>query len=116
MGFGKAKELILTGRRIKADEVLQVGLVEKIVSQENLLSETEQMAKEILVNGSLAVAAAKKILNDGWNLYIEKGLEEESRVWGSLFGTKDQKEGAKAFLEKDLQNLRMSEAAIDENF
>ena len=100
VGLGRAKELILTGRRIKADEALQIGLVEKVVPQESLLAEAQQMAEEISAKGPLAVAAAKKILNDGWDLGIEEGLEVESHVWGNLFGTKDQKEGAKAFLEK----------------
>jgi enoyl-CoA hydratase len=100
VGLGRAKELILTGRRIKADEALQIGLVEKVVPQESLLSEAQRMAEEIASKGPRAVAAAKRVLNDGWDLGIEKGLELESTVWGSLFGTRDQKEGAKAFLEK----------------
>ncbi len=100
VGLGRAKELILTGRRIKADEALQIGLLEKVVPQESLLAEAQQMAEEISAKGPLAVAAAKKTLNDGWDLGIEEGLEMESGIWGSLFGTKDQKEGVKAFLEK----------------
>ena len=100
VGLGRAKELILTGRRIKADEALRIGLVGKVVPQESLLEEAQRMAEEISTKGPLAVAAAKKVLDDGWDLGIEDGLDTESRIWGSLFGTKDQKEGAKAFLEK----------------
>ena len=100
VGLGRAKELILTGRRIKADEALEIGLVEKMVQHENLLSEAQRMAEEISEKGPVAVAAAKKVLNDGWHLGIEEGLEMESKAWGSLFATEDQKEGAKAFLER----------------
>ena len=106
VGLGRAKELILTGRRIKADEALRIGLVEKVVPQESLLEEAQRMAEEISTKGPLAVAAAKKVLNDGWDLGIEDGLNTESRIWGSLFGTKDQKEGAKAFLEKRSSQFR----------
>jgi enoyl-CoA hydratase len=100
VGLGRAKELILTGRQVRADEALQIGLVEKIVPQWRLFMEAQRLGEEISAKGPLAVAAAKKVLNDGWDLEIDPGLEMESEVWGSLFGTKDQKEGAQAFLEK----------------
>jgi enoyl-CoA hydratase/carnithine racemase len=100
VGLGKAKELILTGRRIKADEALQIGLVERVVPLESLLAEAQRIAEEISAKGPVALSAAKKVLNDGWDLGIEEGLELESGIWGGLFGTRDQKEGAKAFLEK----------------
>ncbi len=100
VGLGRAKELILTGRRIKADEALEIGLVERMVPHENLLSEAQRMAEAISEQGPVAVAAAKKVLNDGWHLEIEEGLEMESKAWGSLFATEDQKEGANAFLER----------------
>jgi enoyl-CoA hydratase/carnithine racemase len=106
VGLGRAKELILTGRRIKAEEALQIGLVEKVVPQESLFADAQRMAEEISVKGPLAVAAAKKVLNEGWDLGIEDGLEMESEIWGSLFGTKDQKEGARAFLEKRSPQFR----------
>ncbi len=104
VGLGRAKELILTGRRIKADEALQIGLVERVVSPESLSTEAQRIAEEISAKGPLAVAAAKRVLNNRWG--IEESLEMESRIWGSLFGTKDQKEGAQAFLEKRSPQFR----------
>jgi len=100
VGMGRTKELILSGRRIKAAEALRIGLVEMVVSQESLLVEAQKMAERIAAKGPLAVAAAKRVLNQGWAMAIEEGLEMESRVWGSLFDSKDQKEGVQAFLEK----------------
>ncbi len=74
--------------------------MERVVPEATLLTEAQRMAEKISAKGPVAVAAAKKVLNDGWDLRVDEGLEMESKVWGSLFGTKDQKEGAKAFLEK----------------
>ena len=100
VGLGRAKELILTGRRIKADEALAMGLVEKVVPADELRAEAKRWGEEIGSKGPLGVAAAKKALNLGWDLTIQEGLELESKMWGSLFDTQDQKEGVKAFLEK----------------
>ena len=100
IGLGKSKELILTGRRIKAEEALAIGLVEKIAPADELRAEAKNMANGIGTKGPLAVAAAKKAINQGWDLNLKEGLALESKIWGSLFDTNDQKEGAKAFLEK----------------
>jgi len=100
VGLGRAKELVLTGRRIKADEALAIGLVEKVVAAGELLSEAKSWGEQIGTKAPLGVAAAKKALNLGWDMDIKEGLELESKMWGSLFDTQDQKEGVKAFLEK----------------
>jgi enoyl-CoA hydratase len=100
VGHGRAKELILTGRRIGAAEALQIGLVEKVVPAGDLLAEAGRMADTISAHGPVALATAKKVLNEGWDLSIEEGLEVESRAWGSLFDTRDQKEGARAFMQR----------------
>ena len=106
VGLGRAKELILTGRRITAQEALQIGLVEKVVSRETLIPESQRLAEVVARKGQLAVAAAKRVLNEGWDLKIDEGLEMESREWGKLFDTEDQKEGARAFLEKRSPHFR----------
>jgi enoyl-CoA hydratase/carnithine racemase len=100
VGIGRAKELIFSARRIKAEEALRIGLVEMVVPQESLLAEAQKMAERIAAKGPVALAAAKRVLNQGWAMPIEEGLEMESRIWGSLFDTQDQKEGVRAFLEK----------------
>lgn len=100
VGLGRAKELIMSGRRITADKALAIGMVERVVSMDQLLKEAENMARNMAAQGPLAVAAAKRTINRGWDLNLEEGLDLESRTWGELFGSEDQKEGARAFLGK----------------
>ena len=100
VGLGRARDLIMSGRRIKAEEALRIGLVEKIAPSEDLLAEAERTARQIMSRGPAAVAAAKRVINRGWGMEIGPGLELESRIWGELFDTADQKEGAAAFIEK----------------
>jgi enoyl-CoA hydratase len=92
--------MIFTGRRIHAEEALAIGLVEKVVPLDELRTAAKKLGIEIGAKAPLAVTAAKMAINRGWDMDLEEGLELESRLWGSLFDTNDQKEGAKAFLEK----------------
>jgi len=100
IGYGRALELILTGRRLGADEALALGLVTRVVPQPALLAEAEALARAILRNGPLAVAAALAVLRGGARAPLEVGLRMESESFGRLSGTKDMQEGLRAFLEK----------------
>ncbi|MDO5713507.1 MAG: enoyl-CoA hydratase-related protein [Tissierellia bacterium] len=100
IGPAKAKELIYTARNIKADEALEIGLVNKVVEPEALMDEAMAMAKSIAKNSTLAVKYAKKAINAGLQADIDTGMEIEKAQFALCFATEDQKEGMKAFLEK----------------
>jgi len=100
VGLGRAVELVATGRRVKADEALSIGLVSRVVPQAALLAEAEALALAILKNGPLAVAAALAVMRTGAGLALEAGLRLERDAFGRLAGTADMHEGVRAFLEK----------------
>jgi enoyl-CoA hydratase len=100
VGKGKAKELIFTGNMITAEEAEQIGLVNQVLTAEELMNTAKEMAKTIASKGPAAVRAAKFAINEGVNYELSKGLEIENEAFSKLFETEDQKEGMKAFLEK----------------
>ena len=105
VGRGKANELIFTAGMLKAEEALQWGLVNAVVAQEELLSTCEAMADKILNNSPLAIAAAIRCVNAGFESG-KNGYHTEIEEFGKCFGTKDFKEGTTAFLEKRKPNFR----------
>ncbi|MDN6626894.1 MAG: enoyl-CoA hydratase-related protein [Pisciglobus halotolerans] len=100
IGKSKAKEYILTGKNIKADEALREGLFNKVVEQSDLLSEAYKMAEQIMTNAPLAVQNAKMVIDEGSEMSLEQGLKLEENTFGLLFSTQDQKEGMDAFIDK----------------
>lgn len=100
VGTAKAKELIFTADIIKAQEAKEIGLVNKVVPQEELISEALDMAKKIASNGQIAVKYSKVAINRGINCDLDTGNEIEKDLFGLCFATEDQKEGMSAFLEK----------------
>lgn len=105
VGRGKANELIFTAGMLKAEEALQWGLVNAVVAQEELLASCEAMADKILNNSPLAIAAAIRCVNAGFESDTN-GYHTEIEEFGKCFGTKDFKEGTTAFLEKRKPNFR----------
>ena len=100
VGIAKAKELIFTGNPIKAEEAEKIGLVNKVVPQEELMNEALGMAKKISHNGQLAVKYSKAAINRGINCDLDTGSAIEVDLFGLCFATEDQKEGMSAFLDK----------------
>lgn len=97
VGKGKALELILTGDMITAEEALNLGLVNYVVPQEELLPKAEEMANKIIANSPRAVKKSIQAINAA---YGNIGLLKEIELFGSCFGTDEFKEGVAAFLEK----------------
>lgn len=100
IGYGKAKELIFTGRTVDSQEALEIGLVNKICQPGDLLAECYNMAQMICENGPIAVEQAKKAINRGSETDIETGLVFESEAYQSCITSQDRIEGLKAFGEK----------------
>ncbi len=100
IGLAKAKELIFTGKVITAQEAYEMGLVNKVVPDDSLMAEVMGLAGKILAAAPVGIRLAKACINKSINLDIDSGLEFEARSFGLCFGTVDQKEGMKAFLEK----------------
>lgn len=96
IGKGAAKELILTGRRVTADEALKLGLVNRVGSQDDALA----LAKAVNENAPIAVAAAKHAIDDGASLDLDRALALEQEKYALTLGTQDRLEGLKAFAEK----------------
>src|SRR5499427_4389 len=100
VGPARALELMTTARRVKADEAERIGLVNRVVPQDQLLAEAEKLALAILKNGPLAVAAVLEAVGRGMQLPLADGLRLESGLFGILAASEDMHEGLKAFLEK----------------
>ncbi len=99
VGKGKAMEMIFTAGMIKADEALQWGLVNAVVPQDQLITTCREMAGKIMKNSPLALAAAIRAMNAGYEPGVN-GMQREIEEFGKCFGTVDFKEGTNAFLEK----------------
>lgn len=106
IGKGKAKELIFSGIRIKAKEALELQLIQKISSQDNLLTETKEMALIIAKKSSLILKYAKDAINKGIEGTLESGLLLEAENFGLCFASADKIEGVNAFLEKRPPNFK----------
>lgn len=100
LGTGLASEIILTGRNIKADEALKIGLVNNVFSQSELLEKAKDTAKMINSKGTIAVSMALKAIVTANNSSLTEGLKEEASLFAICCGTEDFKEGTNAFLEK----------------
>jgi len=100
IGRGKAKELIFTGRRIGAEEALQIGLVNKICKSDRLLDECKEMAAMICEAGPIAIEQAKFAIQYGMETDIHTGLAIESSAYWATIPTEDRLEGLAAFREK----------------
>lgn len=100
VGQPRARELIYSGRKIKADEALRIGLANEVVPQAELMKRAHAIAQEIRKNSPMAVARSKKMMNHIYTMPIDSALREEALVFGSIFGSYDQREGMGAFAEK----------------
>ncbi len=101
VGVGLAKEMIYTGRNIKAQRAYEIGLVNTVVPQDELLSYTLKVANSITQNAPIAVAYAKKAINDGLQVNIEQGINLEVNMFSQCFDTEDQTYGMQCFLNKE---------------
>lgn len=100
VGLGRAKEMIFTAQHIRADKALEIGLVNSVVPQEELMKETLTLANQIVRNAPIAVRLSKLAINSGMQTDIDSAIKIENDLFADCFATKDQKEGMEAFVEK----------------
>ena len=100
VGAGMAKQMIYSGKNIKADEALRIGLVNAVYPLGELMPQAMKLAETIAKNAPIAVRACKKAINEGIGVPMDDAIVIEEKLFGSCFGTADQKEGMTAFLEK----------------
>jgi enoyl-CoA hydratase/carnithine racemase len=100
VGLARAKELILTGRIISADEAERIGLVNEVVPAGHARARAATLAEEIATRGPLAVREAKRLIDAAVDLAIDAGLAAELEASERIFASEDMLEGAKAFFAK----------------
>ncbi|MCY6485675.1 short-chain-enoyl-CoA hydratase [Clostridium aestuarii] len=100
VGMGRAKELIYTAKIVGAEEAYRIGLVNKVVEQEELMDEAKKLANSIMKNAPVAVRLCKQAINRGMQVDIDTAVNLEAELFGECFSTEDQTEGMTAFMEK----------------
>ena len=100
VGIAKAKELIFSGKHIKADEAKEIGLVNAVYAPEELMNGAIEMAKSFTKNAPIAVKYSKACIDRGMQMDIDDGIALENELFAMCYATEDQKEGMGAFLEK----------------
>lgn len=100
VGLANAKRMVMLGDRIKADEALKMGLVDKVVPFEKLRDEARALAQRLCEGPPIAIKYAKRAVNFGSQVPLDIGLRLESTLMGLLFSTQDVKRGIEAFMSR----------------
>jgi enoyl-CoA hydratase/carnithine racemase len=100
IGPAKAKDLIFTGRQVRADEAERLGLADVVVPAEDVYAEAVKLAQRHVGGPALALAAAKRAIDDGAEMSLSEALRMEVGLFAGLFGTEDRTVGMTAFLDR----------------
>ncbi|MEU0040092.1 MULTISPECIES: enoyl-CoA hydratase-related protein [unclassified Streptomyces] len=100
IGPSKAKDLIFTGRMVKADEALSLGLVDRIVPAAEVYAEAHTWAAKLAQGPAIALRAAKESIDTGLETDLETGLAVERNWFAGLFATEDRERGMRSFVEE----------------
>jgi enoyl-CoA hydratase len=100
VGNNRAKELVFTGKNIRANEALEYGIANRVCSPETLMEEVLKTATLIATRGKVALRAAKEVIQNGTAADLETGCRIENDGFGIAMVSEDAKEGTTAFLEK----------------
>ncbi|MFF4119382.1 enoyl-CoA hydratase/isomerase family protein [Streptomyces sp. NPDC001714] len=100
VGPSKAKDLIFTGRMVKADEALAIGLVDRVVPAADVYTEAHAWAAKLAQGPAIALRAAKEAVDTGLETDLETGLAVERNWFAGLFATEDRERGMRSFVEE----------------
>ena len=100
VGRAMAMEIVTTGRQVKAEEALRIGLVNHVVAGEQLMEKGREMARLIAAKAPIGVRVSKQAIQRGLDLDLANACVLETSLFALAFGTADRKEGMTAFLEK----------------
>jgi enoyl-CoA hydratase/carnithine racemase len=100
IGLNRAADLVLTGRRVAADEALRIGLADRLVPEGTARDNAQQLAQEIAAKSPISLRAAKRALRKGLDVDLANGLELESRAWEEAAFSADRVEGIGAFNQR----------------
>ncbi len=100
LGPGRAKDLVLTGRQVRAEEAIGMGLVDRVVPAEEVFEEACRYAAELAAGAVVAQGLAKRAIDTGLSGGLEEGLALERELFGEVFATKDASTGIRSFLEE----------------
>lgn len=100
VGMNRAKEMIFTGKPVKAREALEYGMINRVCEHESLMEEVLKTAQLIATRGKVALRSAKEVIQTGFNADLDTGCRIENDVFGLTMSSVDAKEGTSAFLEK----------------
>ncbi|EMR73581.1 3-Hydroxybutyryl-CoA dehydrogenase, partial [Thermoplasmatales archaeon SCGC AB-539-N05] len=106
VGRMKAKELLLTGRNVNAEEACNIGLVNMVVDEDKLMETAEKIAGKIASKSTVQTNFIKALVNKGADIGLNTANSLEISYFSSSFSTHDQKEGMSAFLEKRKPNFK----------
>lgn len=99
IGAPRAKDLIFTGRMVRADEALAIGLVDQVVPADEVYSAARSWAEQFVDGPAVALAAAKKAIDGGLDVDLRTGLDLEAEIFAALFATEDRALGMASFVE-----------------
>src|SRR5207245_809652 len=100
VGPGRAKDMVLTGRQVKADEALAMGLVDRVVAKDELLAEARTLAATLATGALRAQALAKHAIDAGLDVSLAEGVTLEQELFVQVFDTEDARVGVTSFLEQ----------------
>ncbi|MFN2510866.1 MAG: enoyl-CoA hydratase/isomerase family protein [Pyrinomonadaceae bacterium] len=100
IGYGRALEMMLTGKVLSAEQAYQLGLINQVADPADVLTAAESLAGTISTLAPLSVRACLKAVTHGLELPLKEGMALETELFASLFATQDMREGTRAFLEK----------------
>lgn len=98
VGASRAKELMITGRQVKAEEALRIGLADEVVEHDGLMSRALDLAANVAAGATVAARLIKKAVDDGLNVPLAEGLDGELALFEEVFTTEDSRTGVQSFL------------------